>query len=57
MVGVPKYHITLTEEERDILQRIVRKQTESQHIVRRAKIILRADEAKIGMHQDEIINS
>ena len=45
-MGVPKYRITLTEDERKILNRIVRKQTASQNIVRRARIILRADEGR-----------
>ena len=43
-MGVPKYRITLIAEEKELLERISRKNTESQHIVRRAKIILRADE-------------
>jgi putative transposase len=43
-MGVPKYRITLDEEERNLLRRISRKHTERQSIVRRAKIILRANE-------------
>ena len=59
-MGVPKYRITLTEGERDVLNRIVRKHTESQHVVTRAKIILRVDEdqqqrkviaAKLGVEE------
>ncbi len=61
-MGVPKYRITLTGEEREILHRIIRKQTESQNIVRRAKIILRADEgqqrkaiaAELGIEQHAV---
>lgn len=43
-MGVPKYRITLAEEERSLLIKIIRKDKESQSIARRAKIILRADE-------------
>ena len=43
-MGVPKYRIALTEEERSLLRKISRKQTEKNSIVRRAIIILRADE-------------
>ena len=43
-MGVPKYRITLAEEERNLLRKISRKHKERQSIVRRAKIILRADE-------------
>lgn len=43
-MGLPKYRITLTEEERTILSKISRKHTEKQNIVRRAKMILRVDE-------------
>ena len=45
-MGVPKYDITLSEDERKVLNQIVRKQTSSQNIVRRARIILRADEGQ-----------
>ena len=43
-MGVPKHSITLTEEERDLLRKISRKQTESQNVVKRAKILLKVDE-------------
>lgn len=42
-MGVAKYRITLTSEERAELERITRKQTLGQAIVRRARIILLAD--------------
>ena len=45
-MGVPKYRITLTKQERDLLEEIARKHTEKQVVVRRAKIILRADEGQ-----------
>jgi transposase len=45
-MGLPKYRITLTEEERTILSKISRKHTEKQNIVRRAKMILRVDEGR-----------
>lgn len=43
-MGVSKYRITLIEEEKELLKVISRKHKESQNIVRRAKIILRANE-------------
>jgi putative transposase len=62
-MGVPKYRIALTDEERESLTRIVRKHTESQHIVRRAKIILRVEEgqqrkaiaADLGIEEHSVI--
>ena len=50
-MGLPKYCVTLTEEEREVLNRIVRKHTESQNIVTRAKLILRVNE---GLQRKEI---
>lgn len=45
-MGVPTYRITLTKQERGLLEEITRKHTEKQAVVRRAKIILRADEGQ-----------
>jgi DNA-binding NarL/FixJ family response regulator len=43
-MGVPKYRIELTQQEREKLLRITRRHTEKQSVVRRAQIILMADE-------------
>ena len=45
-MGVPNYRITLTGQERDLLEKITRKNTEKQAVVRRAKILLCADEGQ-----------
>ena len=57
-MGVPKYRIRLAQQEREILVRITRKHTEKQSVVKRAKMILMADEgesnqdiaARLGVH-------
>ncbi len=49
-MGVPKYRIRLAQEERDILLSITKKHTEKQSVVKRAKMILMADEGT--MNQD-----
>jgi putative transposase len=43
---VPKYRISLTQQEREILISITKKHTEKQSVVKRAKIILMADAGK-----------
>jgi len=45
-MGVPKYRIRLSQQERDLLKEIARKHTEKQAVARRAKILLRADEGQ-----------
>jgi len=45
---VPKYRISLTQQERETLRRITRKHTAKQSVVNRAKIILMADEGKMN---------
>lgn len=47
---VPKYRIRLAQQEREILVSITKKHTEKQSVVKRAKIILMADEG--NMNQD-----
>ena len=47
---VPKYRISLAQQEREILVGITKKHTEKQSVVRRANIILMADAGK--MNQD-----
>ena len=50
-MGVPKYRINLTQEERNILKKISQKDTAKQSMVRRARIILMSDE---GLRNQEI---
>jgi putative transposase len=47
-VGVPKYRINLTQEERDILKKISQKDTAKQSMARRARIILMSDEGLLN---------
>jgi hypothetical protein len=64
-MGVAKYVIKLTSEEREELERITKKHTASQSIVRRAKIILRADEGikrlaiawEVGISHENVITT
>ncbi len=64
-MGVAKYVVKLTSEEREELERITKKHTASQSIVRRAKIILRADEGvkrlaiawELGISQENVITT
>ena len=50
-MGVAKYRINLTQEERDILIKLSQKDTEKQSVVRRARIILMSEE---GIQNQEI---
>ncbi len=45
-MGARRYRINLTEQEREVLRQLTRKHTAKQSIVRRAKIILMADEGE-----------
>ena len=64
-MSVAKYIIKLTEEERTELKRIVRKHTSGQSVVRRAKIILMADEGtkrmaiarELGIAQENVVTT
>lgn len=47
-MGVPKYRISLTQLERETLSRITKKHTEKQCVVKRAKIILMADDGELN---------
>ena len=47
-MGVPKYRINLTQEERNILKKISQKDTAKQSMVRRARIILMSDEGLLN---------
>ncbi len=64
-MGVAKYIIKLTEEERAELKRIIRKHTTGQSEARRAKIILMADEGikrmaiarELGITQENVVTT
>ena len=64
-MGVAKYIIKLTDEERAELRRITRKHTSVQSVVRRAKIILMADEGikrmaiawELGIAQENVVTT
>ncbi len=64
-MGVAKYIIKLTEEERAELKRIIRKHTTGQSEARRAKIILMADEGtkrmaiarELGIAQENVVTT
>ncbi|MCP4410518.1 MAG: IS630 family transposase [Gammaproteobacteria bacterium] len=64
-MGVAKYIIKLTEEERAELERIIRKHTTSQSEARRTKIILMADEGtkrmaiarELGIAQENVVTT
>lgn len=64
-MGVAKYRIKLTAEERAELGRIVRKHTAGQSVVQRAKIILMADEGikrmaiawELGIAQENVVTT
>ena len=64
-MGAAKYVIKLTSEEREELERITNKHTASQSLVRRAKIILRADAGikhlaiawELGISQENVITT
>ncbi len=64
-MGVAKYLIQLTEDERAELERIIRKHTAGQSVVRRAKIILMADEGikrmaiawELGIAQENVVTT
>ena len=47
-MGVPKYRINLTQEEREILTKISKKDTAKQSMVRRTRIILLSDEGLLN---------
>ena len=64
-MGVAKYLIQLTEDERAELERIIRKHTAGQSVVRRARIILMADEGikrmaiawELGIAQENVVTT
>ena len=64
-MGVAKYIIKLTDEERAELRRITRKHTSGQSVVRRAKIILMADKGikrmaiawELGIAQENVVTT
>ena len=52
-MGVAKYRINLTQEEREILIKISQKDTEKQSVVRRSKIILMSDQSILNQEISE----
>ena len=64
-MGTAKYVVKLTEDERAELRRLVRKHTAGQSVVRRAKIILMADEGikrmaiawELGIAQENVVTT
>ena len=52
-MGVPKYRINLTQEEREILKKISQRDTAKQSTVRRARIILMSDKGLLNQEISE----